>query len=40
VCHLEDIGAPSIFKFRRKAGALARMCPTFVLNCEENAVRR
>jgi hypothetical protein len=40
VCDLETIGAPSMFKLICKSAALARMWPTFDLNCEENATRR
>ena len=31
------IGAPSRFRLTRKTAALARVLPTFALNCEENA---
>ena len=33
------IGAPSIFKLTRRAAALARVLPTFALNCERKAAR-
>ena len=40
IISLEAIGAPSIFKLIRRAAALARMCPTFDLSCEEDSTRR
>ena len=39
-CAIEAIGALSIFKFIRNGAALARMCPTLDLSCEEKAARR
>ena len=40
MCDLQAIGAPSIFKLIRNAAALARMCPTLDLSCEENTSYR
>ena len=37
---LDVIVAPSIFRLTRKDTVLARMPPTFALNCEDRADRR
>ncbi len=40
MCDLEAIGAPSMLRLIRSAETLARMLPTLLLSCEENAARR
>ena len=40
MCDLEGIGVSSMFRLIRQDTDLARMCPTFDLSGEENAVRR
>jgi hypothetical protein len=39
VSDLEVIGVSTIFNLIRRSATLARMCPTFDLNCEENTAR-